>query len=87
MRSWRVTSRPSSPRQAEIEHHEVRASRAGRRERGRAVGRREYGEAGVLEVVAGELDDARLVVDDEDGLLAWSSVASYAGGGRVAADA
>ena len=44
-----------------------------------AVGRRQDREARVLEVVAGELDDPRLVVDDEDGLGAWSSVASYAG--------
>ena len=38
------------------------------RERGRAVGGGQDREAGVLEVVARELDDRGFVIDDEDGL-------------------
>ena len=53
-------------RQAEVEHDQVRAQRPGRREGRRPVGRGHDVEAGVREVVARELDDPRLVVDDED---------------------
>ena len=67
-RSSRVTSRPSSPGRPRS-----RTTRSGCRWRtwaqgGVAVGGNEDGEPGVLEVVAGELGDLRLVVDDEDGL-------------------
>ena len=55
------------PRQPEVEHDQVRAARV--RAAASAVGpsaRRDHVEAGVLEVVARELDDPGFVVDDED---------------------
>src|SRR5438132_2353058 len=52
----------------EIEHHEIGPRRAEDGERGPPVVRDLHAEARVLEVVARELDDLRLVVDDEDPL-------------------
>ncbi len=55
-------------RQTEVEHDQVRPAAAGRRQGSGSVAGGQDGEARVLEVVAGELDDLRFVVDDEDGL-------------------
>ena len=55
-------------RQPEVEHHEVGVPPVDGLDRRATVDRRQDGEPGVLQVVAGEGDDLRLVVDDEDGL-------------------
>ncbi len=54
------------PRQPQVEHDEVRPASPGFGEGGRAVGRRDDGEARVLEVVAGDVDDPGFVVNDKD---------------------
>ena len=61
-----MTSRPSTRGQAQVQDEGVRPARAHEREGGRAVARRDDGEPGVLEVVADEAGDLRLVLDDED---------------------
>src|SRR5438270_9454825 len=57
-------------RQAEVQHDEIGMLRACARERLRPIGGARDRESRVLEVVPGELDDLRLVVDDEDRLHA-----------------
>ncbi len=54
--------------QAEVEHDEIRPIAPDRGQGGLAVGRRAHGEPSVLEIVAGEVRDLRLIVHDEDRL-------------------
>ena len=55
------------PRQAQVQDEGVRPACTDERQRGRAVARRDDGEPGVLEVVADDAGDLRLVLHDEDG--------------------
>ena len=65
-RSARTTSRPSIPRQPQVQDHGVGAAGAREDQARLAVGGGEDGEPGLLEVVADEGRDPRLVLHDED---------------------
>ena len=53
--------------QSQVQHHKVGPARAHSAERGRPIDRREHGEPTVLEIVADQLHDPRLVVHHKDG--------------------
>src|SRR5207248_10845368 len=69
-------------REAEVEHDQIRMVDAGTRERLRSIGGAHDTEPGVLEVVAGETDDLRFVVDDEDRLHPADATDAAASNGR-----
>jgi hypothetical protein len=61
---------PVEPRQHQVEDEEIRTVEIGLAQRLRPVRRLEGLEAGPLEVAGDDLDDRRLVVDDEDAAVA-----------------
>ena len=61
---------PVQPRQHQVEDDEVGTVELGLTQRLRPVLRLEGLEAGPLEIAGDDLDDRRLVVDDEDGAVA-----------------
>lgn len=67
-RRARATSRPVEAGKPEIEHHEVGTAPASRFQRADAVAGEDHVEAGEPQVIARDLGDLRLVVDDQDGL-------------------
>ena len=66
-RRARAHVEPVEAGQAEVQDDQVRPPRPRRAQRGRAVECREDGEAAVLQVVADELHDPRLIVNHENG--------------------